>query len=133
MLATALTILRICDAARDTMCLLKPRYFTTLTSVPSTPKTILAAIGVVAYIALMYVSAIGPDAAARTVVLTVLAWQGFAVAILWRSGKRARKHRAQQRWPQNESGHHFAHRARLSQLARGDIGQTRGNNNDNKL
>ncbi len=49
----------------------------------------LAAIGVIAYIALMYASATGPDAAARTVVLTVLAWQGFAVAILWGSGKRA--------------------------------------------
>ena len=88
MLATALTTLRICDAARDTMCLLKPPYFTTPTSVPSTPKIILTAIGAVAYIALMYMSAIGPDAAARTVVLTVLAWQGFAVAILWSSGKR---------------------------------------------
>lgn len=55
---------------------------------PSTPKIILAAIGVVAYIALMYVTATGPDAAVRTVVLTVLAWQGFAMAILWGSGKR---------------------------------------------
>ncbi len=56
---------------------------------PSLPKIILAVIGIVAYIVLMYASAIGPDASARTVVLTVLAWQGFAVAILWSSGKRA--------------------------------------------
>lgn len=56
---------------------------------PSPIKIIFAVIGVIAYIALMYVSASGPDAAARTVVLTVLAWQGFAVAILWNGGKRA--------------------------------------------
>lgn len=56
---------------------------------PSTPKIILALIGVVAYIVLMYLSSSGPDATARTIVLTVLAWQGFAVAILWSSGKRA--------------------------------------------
>lgn len=56
---------------------------------PSPIKIIFAVIGVIAYIALMYVSASAPDAAARTVVLTVLAWQGFAVAILWSSGKRA--------------------------------------------
>jgi uncharacterized membrane protein len=58
-------------------------------SVPSLPKIILAVIGIAAYIVLMYLSASGPDATARTVVLTVLAWQGFAVAILWSSGKRA--------------------------------------------
>ncbi len=56
--------------------------------VPSLPKIILAVIGAIAYIVLMYLSARAPDAAARTVVLTVLAWQGFAVAILWGSGKR---------------------------------------------
>ena len=55
---------------------------------PSLPKIIVAAIVAVAYIVLMYLSASAPDAAARTVVLTVLAWQGFAVAILWSSGKR---------------------------------------------
>lgn len=76
-------------AARDTMSAIKAYYFTTPTTVPSLPKIILTAIGIIAYIVLMYLSASGPDAAARTVVLTVLAWQGFAVAILWGSGKRA--------------------------------------------
>jgi uncharacterized membrane protein len=85
----ACTALKMRDAARDTMLFAKTHYFTTPTPVPSLPKMILAVIGVVAYIVLMYASAIGPDAAARTVVLTVLAWQGFAVAILWGSGKRA--------------------------------------------
>ncbi len=56
--------------------------------VPSLPKIILAVIGAIAYIVLMYISARAPDAAARTVVLTVLAWQGFAVAISWGNGKR---------------------------------------------
>ncbi len=55
---------------------------------PSPAKIIFIVIGAIAYIALMYVSASAPDAAARTVVLTVLAWQSFAVAILWSSGKR---------------------------------------------
>lgn len=55
---------------------------------PSTPKIILAVIGAVVYSVLMYLSASAPDAAARTVVLTVLAWQGFAVAILWGNKKR---------------------------------------------
>ena len=55
---------------------------------PSLPKIIFAVTGTIAYIVLMYLSARAPDAAARTVVLTVLAWQGFAVAILWGNGKR---------------------------------------------
>jgi uncharacterized membrane protein len=84
-----LTALKMRDAARDTMLLIKACYFTTPTTVPSLPKIILAVIGIITYIVLMYLSASGPDAAARTVVLTVLAWQGFAVAILWGSGKRA--------------------------------------------
>jgi uncharacterized membrane protein len=65
-----------------------PLFYNT-TPVPSLPKIILAIIGIAAYIALMYLSSSGPDATTRTVVLTVLAWQGFAVAILWSSGKRA--------------------------------------------
>jgi len=56
--------------------------------VPSLTKIVFAVTGGGVYIALMYASAIGPDAGARTVVLTVLAWQGFAVAILLGSRKR---------------------------------------------
>jgi uncharacterized membrane protein len=56
---------------------------------PSLPKIIFAICAIAAYIALMYVSARAPDAAARTVVLTVLAWQGFAAWLLWQNGKRA--------------------------------------------
>lgn len=57
-------------------------------AVPSLPKIIIAAIAIGVYILLMYQSANAPDAAARTVVLTVLAWQGFAAWLLWQNGKR---------------------------------------------
>lgn len=56
--------------------------------VPSTPKIALAAIVIISYLVLMHQSAAAPDAVARTVVLTVLAWQIFAVAILWQNGRR---------------------------------------------
>lgn len=58
------------------------------TDVPSPTKIVLAVIVIAAYIALMHQSAGAPDAVARTFVLTVLAWQIFAVAILWQNGKR---------------------------------------------
>jgi uncharacterized membrane protein len=51
-------------------------------------KITLVVIAISAYIVLMYLSSSAPDAAARTVVLTVLAWQGFAVALLWMNKKR---------------------------------------------
>ncbi len=51
-------------------------------------KITLAVVAISAYIVLMYLSSSAPDAAARTVVLTVLAWQGFAVALLWLNNKR---------------------------------------------
>jgi uncharacterized membrane protein len=56
--------------------------------VPSPVKILLTAVVIVAYIVLMHQSAKAPDAVARTFVLTVLAWQIFAVAILWQNGKR---------------------------------------------
>ncbi len=56
--------------------------------VPTLPKILLAATAIATYIVLMYMSARAPDAAARTVVLTVIAWQGFAAWLLWQSGKR---------------------------------------------
>jgi uncharacterized membrane protein len=56
--------------------------------VPSPLKILLAVIVIVAYMVLMHQAAKAPDAVARTFVLTVLAWQIFAVAILWQNGKR---------------------------------------------
>jgi uncharacterized membrane protein len=43
---------------------------------------------VIGYFYLMYTSAFASDSGARTLVLTVLAWQLFAQVILWRQGKR---------------------------------------------
>jgi uncharacterized membrane protein len=54
----------------------------------SLPKIIIAVLAVSVYVLLMYISASAPDATARTVVLTVLAWQVFAVWLLWQNGKR---------------------------------------------
>jgi uncharacterized membrane protein len=63
-------------------------YPPTHPDVPSPTKILLAVIVVAAYLVLMHHSASAPDAVARTFVLTVLAWQIFAVAILWQNGKR---------------------------------------------